>query len=124
MTEFELNELINGQIVVLHQCFQAWAVATTSLVVAAYMAGNKMESGLRWMILVLYLLLALGSIGGWCNSQYVMAILTQRLIDAGTPYPFMPFVAQSSGLVLILAFFVGTFGSIAYMIKTGKEKSA
>jgi hypothetical protein len=124
MTEYEINDLIIGQATVMNQCFQVWAVATTSLVVAAYMVGSKLESGLRWMLLVVYLLLALTSIGAWSNCLYVMVRLTQRMVDAGMPLvEQMPFVAEAIPLVWLIGFLVGTVGSIAYMIKTGREKN-
>lgn len=125
MTEFELNELINGQTMVLQQCFQVWAVATTSFVVVAYMVGNKLEANLRWMIVVVYALLTISSIGAWCNALYAIRALAQTMIDSGTPpVESMPFVGALVPLGLVVAFLLGTVGSIAYMIKTGKDKNA
>jgi len=124
MTEYELNDLIVGQAAIMHQSFQVWAVATTSLAIAAYLVGNKIETSLRRTILVTYTFLALGSIGSWCNSLYIMVRLAQRMADAGMPPPeSIPFVGAANALILVLAFLVGTIGSIAYMIKTGREKN-
>jgi len=124
MTEFELNELMIGQTAVMSTAFQIWALATTSLVIAAYMVGNKIDKSLRWTLLVTYTLLAFGAISSWCNSVYYTTHIGQRLIDAGTPYMVNFVVANISLLSMIAAFLVGTIGSIAYMIKTGNEKSA
>jgi len=124
MTEFELNELMIGQTAVMSTAFQIWALATTSLVIAAYMVGNKIDKSLRWTLLVTYTLLAFGAISSWCNSVYYTTHIGQRLIDAGTPYVVNFVVANISLLSMIAAFLVGTIGSIAYMIKTGNEKSA
>jgi len=73
---------------------------------------------------VTYTLLAFGAISSWCNSVYYTTHIGQRLIDAGTPYMVNFVVANISLLSMIAAFLVGTIGSIAYMIKTGNEKSA
>ena len=123
MTEFELNELMIGQTAVMSTAFQVWALATTSLVIAAYMVGNKIDKSLRWTLLVTYTLLAFGAISSWCNSVYYTTHIGQRLIDAGTPYVVNFVVANISLLSMIAAFLVGTIGSIAYMITAGKEKN-
>jgi len=124
MTENGLNDLMIGQAGIMHQSFQVWAVATTSLAIAAYMVGNKIDTSLRRTILVTYTFLALGSIGSWCNSLYVDVRLAQRMADAGMPPPeSIPFVGAANALILVLAFLVGTIGSIAYMIKAGKKKN-
>ena len=123
MTEFELNELMIGQTAVMSTAFQIWALATTSLVIAAYMVGNKIDKSLRWTLLVTYTLLAFGAISSWCNSVYYTTHIGQRLIDAGTPYVMNFVVANISLLSMIAAFLVGTIGSIAYMITAGKEKN-
>jgi predicted ABC-type sugar transport system permease subunit len=123
MTEFELNNLILGQTVIVHQAFQVWAVATSSLVIAAYAVGNKIDASLRRIILVTYTLLALGSIGSWCNSLYYNVRLGQRLTDAGAPLEMNHVLGDITAFSLVAAFLVGTVGAIAYMIKAGKRRN-
>ena len=83
MSEFEVNELLLGNLEALSQHFQYWMTATFAVVVASYTAGDRLAIWARAVVALLYLLAVALAYIRWQGSVEESRRLTLILFEMG-----------------------------------------
>ena len=124
MTEFELHILIKEQADLVNSNLEFWLLYTSTLVVVGFFAGAKLGTGIRNLILFLYVAVVLISVGSWLDAIYGSYDYFQRLVEqGGLPVKHIPGV-EALPVMMSLTFLAGTIGSIVYFLRVSSHSDS
>ncbi|WOJ97685.1 hypothetical protein R0137_03705 [Congregibacter brevis] len=86
MTESQLIEIIYISAASAEAQFESWMAVTIALVVAAYTAGYRLNSKVRYMIAFLYVLICVLFYLRYDNELYAIGIHIQQLREMGSDF--------------------------------------
>ena len=124
MTEFELHILMQEQAALFNSYLEFWLLYTSTLVVVGFFAGAKLGTGIRNLILFLYVAVVIISVVSWSDSIYGYNDYFERLVEqGGIPVRHIPGV-EALPVMMALTFLAGTIGAIVYFLRVSSHSDS
>jgi hypothetical protein len=94
--------------------FQYWISVTFAVVVAGFVAGDRLSQGLRYVVATLYVLASLVLVQRFYFTALSTAELGNRLVESGDP--IFPPVGLSIQIPRVAVFALGTIAALYFLL--------
>jgi hypothetical protein len=124
MSEHELTSLVFELFRDMDSMIQFWIQATFAVVVAVFVAGDRLSGWMRRVVAALYLTASVIAALRWNLLAYRTSVYRDRLLEAGYPD-----IATIPRLVLLITaligvmFLVAVISTIAFLLRPGTGRA-
>jgi hypothetical protein len=119
MSEYELTSLVYEVFRDMDRLFEFWLTCTFAVIVARFVAGNRLSRPLLWLVAIAYLATAVRWAARWVILGERAMVYRERLVESGfadIPQARGPIVTSEG--ILFFLFLIVTAATVYFCIRS------